>query len=258
MPCVPAKPLIGYSAHWAGLKPIFMKLWSLFSLLLAVPLVLQSPVYTKAEIMGKLDPSVHEAFVEIAGKYSNRGGMYLREEVYEAFIRMWNAAMKEGYRMEIISATRTQDRQREIWENKWNRFGGDHLSRAKRILQYSSMPGTSRHHWGTDFDINALNNEYFVSGEGKGLYKWLLKNAGKYGFFQPYTGYSKYRDAGYREEKWHWSYYPLSQRFQRAYNHVVSYDDIRNFKGSELAGELNVINDYVNGIEVPENVKKLR
>lgn len=234
-----------------------MKGWLLFSVMMLVTGTLQTPVYTKAEIMGDMDPSASEAFVEIALKYANRSGMYLREEVYEAFLKMWEAAHKDGHHLKIISATRNKARQKQIWENKWNSFGGDHLSRAQRILQYSSMPGTSRHHWGTDFDINDLNNAYFESGEGKELYRWMQKNAGSYGFFQPYTGYSKYRDAGYREEKWHWSYYPLAQRFQRAYNHVVDYSDIHGFKGSELAGELNVINDYVNGIEVPANMRKM-
>lgn len=234
-----------------------MKSLLLFSLLLLVTGTLQTPVYTKAEIMGNIDPSGSEAFVEIERKYANRNGMYLRKGVYEAFLKMRKAAKKDGHHMEIISATRNQARQKQIWENKWDSYGGDHLSRAQRILRYSSMPGTSRHHWGTDFDINDLSNAYFESGEGKRLYQWMQKNAGKFGFFQPYTGYSKYRDAGYREEKWHWSYYPLAQRFQRAYNHVVDYDDIRGFKGSELAGELHVINDYVNGIEVPVEVRKM-
>ncbi len=235
-----------------------MKTLLLYSLLLMSFGALQSPVYTKAEIMGRLEPPKSGSFVEVSSSHASRRGMYLREEAYDAFLDMLRAARKDGHDMQIISATRNQARQKEIWENKWNRYGGDHMSRAKRILQYSSMPGTSRHHWGTDFDINSLKNEYFESGEGRRLYQWLLKNAGKYGFFQPYTGYSKYRDAGYREEKWHWSYYPLSQRFQRAYNHVVSYDDIRDFKGSELAGELNVINDYVNGIEVPAEVRRMQ
>lgn len=233
-----------------------MKSWLLL-LTLLVSGTLQTPVYTKAEIMGDVNPSDHKAFIEIERKYANRNGMYLRKEVYEAFLKMWQAAEDDGHRMEIISATRNQARQKQIWENKWNSYGGDHLARAQRILEYSSMPGTSRHHWGTDFDINNLSNNYFETGEGKRLYQWMQENAGKYGFFQPYTGYNKYRDAGYREEKWHWSYYPLAQRFQRAYNHVVNYDDIRGFKGSELAGELNVINDYVNGIEVPAEVRKL-
>ena len=56
------------------------------------------------------------------------------------------------------------------------------------ILEYSSAPGTSRHHWGTDMDINALQNDYFSNkGNGAFLYEWLQKNAAKFGFCQPYN-----------------------------------------------------------------------
>ncbi len=77
------------------------------------------------------------------------------------------------------------------------------------------MPGTSRHHWGTDFDLNNLTNSYFSRGEGKVIYAWLKKNAGKYGFCQPYTAG---REEGYNEERWHWSYIPLARIFLREWN----------------------------------------
>jgi zinc D-Ala-D-Ala carboxypeptidase len=54
-------------------------------------------------------------------------------------------------------------------------------------MQYSSMPGTSRHHWGTDVDLYALDDIYFTYGDGKIVYDWLLANAANYGFCQPYT-----------------------------------------------------------------------
>ena len=37
---------------------------------------------------------------------------------------------------------------------------------------------------------------------------WLVQNGASYGFCQPYTAG---RCAGYNEEKWHWSYMPLSE-----------------------------------------------
>ena len=60
----------------------------------------------------------------------------------------------------------------------------DSLKAAKTILLYSSMPTTSRHHWGTDMDINSLENSYFASGQGLKEYTWLKKNAAKFGFCQ--------------------------------------------------------------------------
>ena len=43
----------------------------------------------------------------------------------------------------------------------------DSISAVKEIMKYSSMPSTSRHHWGTDIDLNSLENSYFEKGEGK-------------------------------------------------------------------------------------------
>lgn len=222
---------------------------------LSAPLALlnakEPPVYSKAEILGDVNPATNKGFDKIKSKYTTKADIYLRDEVYDAFKQMWKDASKDGITLIIISATRNRNYQAGIWNRKWNSFGGDESDRAERILQYSSMPGTSRHHWGTDFDLNALENSYFESGEGKKIYDWLSTNAHKYGFFQPYTPFGKFRDAGYREEKWHWSYYPTASRFQRAYNHIVNYDDIKGFEGSEYAPKLDVINNYVNGIETP-------
>ncbi|KGL62224.1 D-alanyl-D-alanine carboxypeptidase [Polaribacter sp. Hel1_85] len=49
-------------------------------------------------------------------------------------------------------------------------------------------------------------------------------------------------------EKWHWSYIPLAKKYLEYYNSNFSYENITGFKGSELAGELNIIKDFVNGI----------
>ena len=49
------------------------------------------------------------------------------------------------------------------------------------------MPATSRHHWGTDMDINSVEDDYFKDGKGKKVYRWLVENASKYGFCQVYS-----------------------------------------------------------------------
>ena len=77
------------------------------------------------------------------------------------------------------------------------------VERARMILTYSSMPGTSRHHWGTDMDLNKDNNGYFATGEGLKVYEWLQAHAHEYGFCQPYTPKGPNRPEGYNEEKWH-------------------------------------------------------
>ncbi len=212
------------------------------------------PQYTKAELIGDFNPARHPDFDRLQSRYTNRGDAYLREEVYDAFKEMHKAARKDGIELTVISATRNKDYQSNIWNRKWERYSGSDEERAKRILEYSSMPGTSRHHWGTDFDLNALENSYFESGKGLAVYQWLQENAGTFGFFQPYTKANSYRNTGYRMEKWHWSYYPTAQKMQRAYRFLIQPLDLNGFKGSYLAAKLNVIDEYVLGIEVPEEL----
>ena len=168
-------------------------------------------------IMGKFDPTSHTDFVEIDTKYADRSGLYLQKEAYISFVKMYNAALKDGVSFVIKSATRNFDYQKGIWERKWKgettlsngvNLGKSkltNLEKAKMILEYSSMPGSSRHHWGTDIDLNAFNNAYFEEGEGAKVYNWLVKNASDYGFCRPYSAKGDQRPYGYNDEKWHWS-----------------------------------------------------
>jgi LAS superfamily LD-carboxypeptidase LdcB len=89
------------------------------------------------------------------------------------------------------------------------------------ILRYSAIPGTSRHHWGTDLDIYdtaAVTPDYplqlspqevAAGGVFDPLHCWLdeLIATGKSrGFYRPYA-----RDrGGVAPERWHLSYAPLS------------------------------------------------
>lgn len=205
------------------------------------------PEFEKKDLLGDIDPAEHRDFDKLRSKYSSKEA-YLREEVYDAFKKMWKAAQADGINLSIVSATRNRSYQKGIWNRKWLSFGGAEEDRAERILQYSSMPGTSRHHWGTDIDLNNLENSYFESGQGALEYAWLQTHAAKFGFYQPYTAFNSYRDAGYREEKWHWSYYPTAVRIQRAYLLLVDYKDLRGFMGDEYAEKLDVINNYVMGV----------
>lgn len=215
--------------------------------------------FTKAELIGDFDQSKHSDFVVIERKYSNKDNIYLRKEAYEAFLRMHHAAKKDGVSLIIVSATRNFNYQKKIWEDKWSgrvavrnqnlaQTIKDDSLRARTILLYSSMPGTSRHHWGTDIDINNLNDAYFLSGQGKKEYDWLVKNAATYGFCQTYTKKGADRPDGYEEEKWHWSYTPISAPMLKAYQEKVTYQDIKGFLGAESAAKIEVIKNYVLGV----------
>ncbi len=216
-------------------------------------------LYPHHEILGKVNERRHDDFVEIEAPYASRSGMYLRSACYEAFRQMADHARDDGIDLVIISAMRNFDRQKLIWEAKWR---GDRLvdgqklpeshpeplSRAMKILEYSSMPGSSRHHWGTDIDINALTNEYFSYGKGLREFQWLQTHASQYGFCQVYTDKSHGR-TGYEEEKWHWSYLPIARQMTKQAAERMSNADYSGFLGDEAAKQIDVLNKYVLGID---------
>jgi zinc D-Ala-D-Ala carboxypeptidase len=213
----------------------------------------------KKYLLGQFDESKDDRFVKLDDRYAKGSakGKYLLKETYDAFVKMATAAQQDGITLFIISATRNFEAQKVIWENKWQGrtlVEGKNLTtisdlpeRARLILLYSSMPGTSRHHWGTDMDLNSLEHSYFHSGEGLKIYEWLSTHAAQFGFCQPYTSKSKGR-TGYEEERWHWSYLPLSKIFLDEYKKKINYSDIKSFKGSEMAKSIQAIEKYVDGV----------
>ena len=218
----------------------------------------QSP-FTIDYIMGKFDPTTHPDFTPITPPFADEKGMYLRKDTYESFKKMQAAAKADGISLVIKSATRPFAHQKRIWEGKWNGgrlVGGKDLSktipfgkdRALKILEYSSMPGTSRHHWGTDIDMNDFENEYFESGQGLKEYEWLVANGPTYGFCQVYTYKDEKRPEGYNLEKWHWSYLPISQQLTELAKTALTDEMISGFDGADAAKEIGVVSKYVLGI----------
>ncbi|MDX1961483.1 MAG: M15 family metallopeptidase [Leptospiraceae bacterium] len=174
-------------------------------------------------LMGDYSGSkVHKAFVN----KSNGATQLMRPDVAEAFQKMVDAFEKDkgNKTAETIwarSSFRSYYDQKAIWENKYSGKtkmkesveGKKPEERVALILQYSSAPGTSRHHWGTDIDINSFDNEYFAKGgKGEFLYQWMTTNAHKFGFCQPYNDLKDRNNQGYFLERWHWSYAPISNK----------------------------------------------
>lgn len=198
---------------------------------------------TKLFVLGKFNYQNDTSFV-IVDKIHSSKTIYIKRETYKAFLRMFDRAKENNINLKIISGTRNFNQQKSIWDRKWEKYDTiPPFERAKKILEYSSMPSTSRHHWGTDIDIYNLNNSYFETGQGKKEYEWLLENANKFGFYEMYTEKNK---TGYKAEKWHWSYLPLANKYLDYYNKKISYKDIKGFKGAEFAEKIHIIEDFVN------------
>ena len=219
---------------------------------MAVKTAAYMPRYSKAQLTGHFEPQLDTSFVKLGAPYTQKNNMLLRKETAEAFKEMANAAKADGVELLVISSTRNFEYQKGIWERKWKKYEKSHPNaeeRAKHILLYSAMPGTSRHHWGTDIDLNDLNNSSFEKGgKYEGVYRWLQENAASYGFCQPYTAKGEMRPSGYNEERWHWSYMPLSEIMLKDYQQLVTIEDINGFLGSETAENVRAIGDYVLGV----------
>jgi LAS superfamily LD-carboxypeptidase LdcB len=120
------------------------------------------------------------------------------------------------------------------------------IDKAKAIMRYSAMPGTSRHHWGTDVDLNSVEPEYFETEEGKWALSWLANNALQFGFYRPYTDKGTTRLKGYESEPWHWSYFPIANTMLASYNSLIQYADINHFDGCEYAQSLQILSEIPN------------
>lgn len=204
-------------------------------------------------LLGRYSPAKESGFVKVPSDMALRENQYLRKEVVVALQNLNAQARKNGFRIYVVSAVRNYWQQKYIWQAKFDgkrKTGGVLLSvrqspqeKVDVILNFSSMPGTSRHHWGTDFDLFfskegvSLNNSAFEKGEGSRFYNWLTAVAPKFGFCQPYknspTQRRKGYTRGYLEEKWHWSYVPLSLPITQYAERHINKMEPKDFSGAE-------------------------
>tara|TARA_S200000501_G_scaffold77191_1_gene69004 strand:- start:889 stop:1611 length:723 start_codon:yes stop_codon:yes gene_type:complete len=194
----------------------------------------------------------------------SNGETPLIKPVQKAFDQMAETAKKENITLKIVSGYRSFERQKHIWNRKYFRnqkAGLDPIDNIKKIITFSTLPGTSRHHWGTEVDLidgsqkeegDVLLTQKF---QGKGPYVrlslWMQENASQFGFYLPYTNDKKRK--GFSFEPWHYSYAPLSIQMLKAF---LKLDLISFLKASEVLGKevLDIefisiyIEDYIKGI----------
>ncbi len=166
----------------------------------------------------------------------NKGPIKILKSVELKFNQMKNAAKKEGINIKIVSGYRSFQRQKLIWNKKYlnnQKQGLNPIENINKIIQYSTIPGTSRHHWGTEIDI--IDENHYIKGDlllEKNYYNnsfealrlWMEKNSYKYGFILPYTK-DKNR-SGFLYEPWHYSYSKLSIPFLKEYIQLKMIDKI--------------------------------
>ncbi|QPR33623.1 M15 family metallopeptidase [Delftia acidovorans] len=151
-----------------------------------------------------------------------------------AFLAMRNDAKKAGIDLLPFSSFRDFRTQLRIWNGKFSgkkplydingvprdKANLDDAQIIDCILNWSALPGGSRHQWGTEIDVvdgaampvgyepKLLPEETVKGGVFHPLHLWLDENIAKYGFFRPY----KFFKGGMYPEPWHLSYAPLSTK----------------------------------------------
>lgn len=152
----------------------------------------------------------------------------LLAEADKAFQEMSAAAQKQGIVIKMVSSYRSFEKQKSIWNRKFSMFkshGMSDLDAVAKIIEYSTLPGTSRHHWGTDIDIIdagpaeegdfLLAQKFHGNGPYNTLREWMEIHAQDYDFQLPYT--KNENRSGFKYEPWHYSYAPISIPMLRQY-----------------------------------------
>tara|TARA_B100001778_G_scaffold45277_1_gene33008 strand:+ start:512 stop:1225 length:714 start_codon:yes stop_codon:yes gene_type:complete len=194
----------------------------------------------------------------------------LEKNTFIAMEKMRKAALLDGVKIKVVSGFRDFERQKQIWNRKFKKFTTENnlsdLEAIKEIIRFSTIPGTSRHHWGTEIDVidedfknekNLLiSKKYEEGGIFEKLKKWMDNNSQKFGFYLTYD--NNINRKGFEYEPWHYSYLPESKRYLKSFLKIDIVEIISkvDIEGKELFNE-KFISDYINNniLEINPDLK---
>ena len=195
-------------------------------------------------------------------------GCFVHVHVATPFMQLRSAAAKAGLDLAAVSAFRDFERQLAIWNAKYDGFAAERAAlepdeRIDAILQFSALPGASRHHWGTDMDlidraaltpgyrVRLVSEEYAPGGPFAAAAEWLEENASRFGFFRPYRGIL----SGVQAEPWHFSFAPVSEAARRHFRAALLSAALGEAglsgKAAVLARLEQIVMRYVDSIDLP-------
>ena len=156
----------------------------------------------------------------------------IHQDVREDLLALKQAADDSGFNLNIASGFRDFARQQMIWDRKMSGEsaildsqslpldpqGLSEQDKIFAILRWSALPGASRHHWGSDFDLfdrNALPPDTtlqlepweYLKDHQRPFYLWLKENLTQFGFYFPY----REDKGGVAIEPWHISHRSTAQ-----------------------------------------------
>ncbi len=189
----------------------------------------------------------------------------LHKECIDDFKRLQTLAKNEiDADLQIVSSFREHSRQELIWNAKasgkrdlldskgsivdFNQLSPTELLNS--IMRWSAIPGASRHHWGTDFDIydakkiskkdlKLTPQESNEDGILHEFHLWLtekIKAKNSFNFFRPYA----LDHGGISPEMWHISHSTLSSPLLEHYTIEVFEQNIHE---SNILLKENILNE---------------
>lgn len=163
----------------------------------------------------------------------------LTPEADSAFFAMKGKAAEDGILIQIVSGYRSYERQQVIWNTKFKAYAKSSINTGEildKITEYSSFPGTSRHHWGTDVDLIDASKpkpEHLLSAENYNetgiycdLFHWMQLYAKDFGFYLVYDDDPERK--GFKYEPWHYSYLPIAKPMLKTYLSNIAADSLKN------------------------------
>lgn len=128
-------------------------------------------------------------------KYNKGINSKMQKEAADAFMKMSDAGLLDNIIIKNASAYRSYEYQVNLYNNYVQKDG------KKAADTYSARPGFSEHQTGLVSDINQIDSGF----ENTDAFRWLDKNAYKYGFILRFPK-DKEDITGYSYEPWHYRY----------------------------------------------------
>ena len=127
----------------------------------------------------------------------------LTSEAAAAWQSMKTAAERDNQTLQLVSAFRSVDYQKQIVQRK--RSAGQSW---EQILCVSALPGFSEHHTGRTIDITSPGCKPLTEDfESTSAFAWLTLHAAEFGFTMTYPRGNAF---GVAYEPWHWTFHEHS------------------------------------------------
>ena len=140
----------------------------------------------------------------IDNSFTNGSSLKFDKRALENLEDMMQAAKDADLNLYIASGYRSIGTQAGLYNNKIKQFKSTGLSEEEAEKQASAIvfpPGASEHNLGLAVDFNEVEETFANTDE----FKWLQKNAAKYGFIMRY-GKEQQNITGAVWEPWHYRY----------------------------------------------------